>query len=79
MNIKDVSLYDLFAKNIKNRRQELGLTQTKLAERMQTSAGFVCDYEKGRRNPTLLTVERFCNALECTAAFLLVAASDETG
>jgi transcriptional regulator with XRE-family HTH domain len=71
MNITQKNLYEVFAENVKIRRIELKLSQTKLAERMNTSAGFVCDYEKGRRNPTLLTVQRFSEALECTASKLL--------
>jgi transcriptional regulator with XRE-family HTH domain len=70
------SIYVTFSTNVLNLRTEQSLTQTQLANKMGTSPGFVCDYEKGRRNPTLATVERFSIALGCSVSALLTPASE---
>jgi len=70
------SIYATFSNNVFNLRKEKSLTQTQLANKMGTSPGFVCDYEKGRRNPTLATVERFAFALGCSVYCLLTPASE---
>tara|TARA_B110000495_G_C23027025_1_gene610568 strand:+ start:1069 stop:1299 length:231 start_codon:yes stop_codon:yes gene_type:complete len=68
------SIYVTFSTNVFNLRTDQSLTQTQLAKKMDTSPGFVCDYEKGRRNPTLATVERFALALSCSVSDLLIPA-----
>lgn len=56
-------LCGIFAKRIAEHREELKLSQSELARRMDTTPSFICDFEKGRRNPTLWTVDRFADAL----------------
>ena len=60
------------ADRIKNRRIELGLTQTEVAKRMgyKTKAA-VSKVECQGDNVTLKSVEKFALALNCTPAFLM--------
>ena len=57
---------------IKQRRLELGLTQTELAHRMGiTSKTTICKAETTNFNPTTDRVREFAKALECTPGFLM--------
>ena len=57
---------------IKQRRIELGLTQTELAHRMGlTSKTTICKAETTDFNPTTDRVREFAKALECTPAYLM--------
>ena len=59
-------------KRIKERREELGLTQLQLAERMgYTSKAAVCKVERGDDNITADRVSRFANALNCSESYLM--------
>jgi len=52
-----------FGEMLKRIRIERGLTQDKLAEILGTSKQVVSRYEKGQRNPKLLTVEAYAKKL----------------
>ena len=57
---------------IKQRRIELGLTQTELAHRMGlTSKTTICKAETTDFNPTTDRVREFAKALECSPAYLM--------
>ena len=57
---------------IKQRRLELGLTQTELAHKMGiTSKTTICKAETTDFNPTTDRVREFAKALECTPAYLM--------
>lgn len=57
---------------IKQRRIELGLTQTELAHRMGlTSKTTICKAETTDFNPTTDRVREFAKALECTPGYLM--------
>lgn len=57
---------------IKQRRQELGLTQTDLANRLGLKSKVsICDVERGRMDLTTERVRAFAEALECTPAELM--------
>jgi len=45
------------------RRQEMGIPQKKVAERMQTTTNHVQDLEHGRNVPSVATLERWAHAL----------------
>ena len=49
---------------IRQLREELGLTQEKLAYEIEMSKGFVSDIEKGLARPTVHSLQRFANRLE---------------
>lgn len=56
---------------IKQRRKELNLTQTELAERMgYKSKVAISNVENGKEDLTTARVIKFANALECTPAYL---------
>lgn len=56
---------------VKNRRQELGLTQREVAERAGRSDKWISQIECGRRDPYLSTVLRVAEALETDLCGLL--------
>ncbi len=49
---------------VKNRREELGLTQEDLAEKAQIHRTYLSDVERGSRNICLFNIERMAGALE---------------
>ena len=57
---------------IKLRRNELGLTQTELAQRMGlTSKTTICKAETKDFNPTMDRIKEFAKALETTPSYLM--------
>lgn len=48
---------------IRIKRQELGLTQVELANMLGITQGTLAQYESGKRNPKVATVQRFADAL----------------
>lgn len=57
--------------NIKRLRTKAGMTQKQLATVMGVTESLIRTYESGRRNPKLITVMRFANALGCLPADIL--------
>lgn len=55
---------EIFIENLKNIRKAKGFTQTQLAVMADVSSGMIGDIESGRRNPTLITIEKIALALE---------------
>lgn len=60
-----------FGERVAARRRSLGLTQAQLAEQLGMNQPDLCDLEKGRHAPNLLTVENIAKALGVPAATLL--------
>jgi transcriptional regulator with XRE-family HTH domain len=58
------SLRALLSHNIKERRRKLGITQAKLAERVNTSTHYIGQIELGNKFPTPEMLERVAAALE---------------
>ena len=57
---------------IKKRREELGLTQTDLAERMgYKSRAAICTVEKDKEDLTTTRIRRFAEALHTTPGYLM--------
>ena len=57
---------------IKKRREELGLTQSELAERMgYKSRAAICTVEKDKEDLTTTRIRRFAEALQTTPAYLM--------
>jgi transcriptional regulator with XRE-family HTH domain len=48
---------------IKTRREELGLSQEKLAERSKLHRTYISDVERGTRNITIVSLSRLLSAL----------------
>ena len=69
---------DTFAKNIKNLRKELGLTQTELANKIYINKSMISAYEKGTRMPSLDALIALSETLNVSIDFLLGIQRDST-
>ena len=49
--------------NIKERREQLGISQKELAEKVEISQSFLCDIEQGRSKPNIDTSLKIAEAL----------------
>jgi len=58
------NLRTLLSHNIKKQRQVLGITQAKLAEKVDTSTHYIGQIELGNKFPTPEMLERIATALE---------------
>ena len=72
------SLAELFGKAIRQRRLNKGWSQMKLAAEANLHLTALGSIERGRRNPSLLTVFLIANALEVEPAELIAEVSRET-
>lgn len=61
----------LVGENVKRLRAAKGLTQEAFAERSGFSQQYVSDLERGRRNPTVVSLFELAQALGVTPAELL--------
>jgi transcriptional regulator with XRE-family HTH domain len=57
------NIQEIFAHNLKKKRQNCGFSQAKLAEIVSVSTHHIAMMEIARHNPTLDLVERIANAL----------------
>lgn len=55
--------YEKIGRKIKNERKIRGLTQEKLAEKMDVCVSYVGLIERGKRIPSLDTMVKMCRAL----------------
>lgn len=53
-------------KRIEYLRKQKKFTQEELAFRSNINKNYLCDIEKGRRNPTLIVLSKISNGLEIT-------------
>jgi len=53
-------------KRIEYLRKQKKFTQEELAFRSNINKNYLCDIEKGRRNPTLIILSKIANGLEIT-------------
>ena len=67
-----------FARNIKNLRKELGLTQTELANKIYINKSMISAYEKGTRMPSLDALISLSETLNVSIDFLLGLQRDNT-
>jgi transcriptional regulator with XRE-family HTH domain len=61
----------LVGDNVRRIRLEIGLTQEQFSERSGFSQQYVSDLERGRRNPTVVTLFELATALNSTPVALL--------
>ena len=59
-----------FGLAIKQRRQELGLSQEALAERTRLHRTYIADIERGARNLSLENIEKLANGLQLSISDL---------
>jgi transcriptional regulator with XRE-family HTH domain len=55
--------YSLFLEQLRNAREEKGLTQTEVAERLGQTQSFVSKVERGERRLDVVELRAFCYAL----------------
>lgn len=63
--------YKQLGKRIRTERQNLNLTQEKLAEKVEVSEAYIGQIERGERNLALDTLVRLANSLGVTVDYLL--------
>lgn len=57
---------ETFRKNLKEKREEKGLTQAALAKKCYLSTPTVCFYENGRSVPDIIVACKMAEIFECT-------------
>ena len=57
-----------FGEYVKQRREQLELTMRDFAESIQISPAYLCDIEKGNRNPPAKHLDKFAEVLRITDA-----------
>ncbi|HYI08459.1 MAG TPA: helix-turn-helix transcriptional regulator [Thermoanaerobaculia bacterium] len=62
---------EIFGPHLRELRLARGLTQTELAERSNTNTMFISKLERGVTTPTIGTLLRLANALECSVVDLV--------
>lgn len=67
-----MDLRKLVGQNVKALREAKGLSQEELAHRADIHVTYLSGVENGRRNPTILVLERIANALDVSPSQLLV-------
>jgi transcriptional regulator with XRE-family HTH domain len=72
-------LGQVFGRNVRQLRQDRGLSQEALADAVGLAVTYVGQIERGRRNPTLNVVERFAEVLKVDPLDLLKAPAIEDG
>lgn len=60
-----------FGKNVRTRREAIGLSQEALAEKADLDRTYVSGLERGVRNPTILSAARVATALKVSLSELL--------
>ncbi len=67
-----VDVRKLVGRNVARLRRERGLTQEQLAERSGFSQQYISDLERGRRNPTIVSLHELAQALDTTHVVLVL-------
>ena len=71
MNNHDEILLNELAKKIKYHRNNIGLSQEKLAEKCDFDRTYISLLERAKRNPSYLSLIKLCNGLEIELVELL--------
>ena len=74
------NIREILAKNMRERRQSLGITQAELAERADISTNFVAMIELKHKFPSPEVLERIASALgmETSGLFAITASNEDT-
>ena len=70
MNGKTEMDYSVIGRRVRDRRAELGVTQSELAARIKVSASFIGHIERGEKIASLDTMMRLSKALEVSLDWL---------
>lgn len=60
-------LLSVFARNLKERRRKLRMTQAALAEKIGVSTSFITEIETTRKTPSFATIDKISKALQTPA------------
>ena len=71
-----MDMRELVGRNFARLRREKGLTQEEVAARPGFSQQYISSLERGRRNPTVITLYELAQALGVSHVELVVPASD---
>ena len=71
MKMRRMKAQSEFGDAVRRLRHTMAMSQEDLAEAAGLDRTYVSSLERGRRNPTLLTIMRVAAALHVSAAFLL--------
>ncbi|MFH1371737.1 MAG: helix-turn-helix transcriptional regulator [Planctomycetota bacterium] len=71
-NDQQYSLLKSFGAVVRQRRQEMGLSQEELAAKAGLNRTYIGDIERGTRNVALVNIFRLALALEIKPSFLLM-------
>jgi len=71
MNTKSSEQAKLLGKNIKKRREEIGLSQEKLANTTGLDRTYVSGIERGMRNPSLNNIAKLAAGLKVKVSDLI--------
>ena len=72
-----LNLQDIFARNMKDRRKKLDLTQCELAAKVGVSTSFITEIEVGRKSPSFINISKISDALDAPAWSLFVDRGDK--
>lgn len=70
-NALSMDMRKLVGRNVRRIRTERGMTQEQFAERSGFSQQYISDLERGRRNPTIVSLYELANALGATPVDLI--------
>lgn len=73
-----VSINNRVSKNIKHFRNLKGLTQEKLAEKVEVSPVYISYLERGSKIPSLVLLAKIADTLEIDPSYLLIQDDDPT-
>ncbi|MDR3356507.1 MAG: helix-turn-helix domain-containing protein [Spirochaetaceae bacterium] len=73
-----MQLRQIFIENMKRFRQDMGISQMLLAERIDSSTNYISEIEIGRKFPSVEMIEKIAGALNIDAYQLFKDADTET-
>ncbi len=62
--MNNVSVLSVFAKNLKERRKKMGLTQAQLAQKIEVSTSFITEIELAKKAPSFQTIDKLANVMQ---------------
>jgi transcriptional regulator with XRE-family HTH domain len=73
-----MNIFEQLGKRIAYLRKERKMSQLSLALEADINKNYLCDLEKGKRNPTLLILNKIANALNVNLSILFQGIEDFT-
>lgn len=71
MNIMPQDLYQAFCRNVRDRLEQLGITQNELARRLKVDPSYISQILNGHRRPGIDSLQSFAKALSMDPADLI--------